>query len=190
LRKELLRAISRSQETFMRFIGGTLALVLGFAAPAEATQLPSRKLGLWEVKMSIAGRNAPPQVIEQCIDAATDQMMQSSAGPYSAAVCPDRDVQRSGDSITIDSKCTIGGKTATAHAVITGSLDGAYSMTVTSQGDALPGSNLTMTIDGRWLGPCSADQKPGDMIFSNGRKVNILEVQQHVPSPGMPLPSR
>jgi Protein of unknown function (DUF3617) len=174
----------------MRFIGLMLSLTLAYAAPAVAAELPSRKPGLWEVKMSIAGRNAPPQVIEQCIDAATDQMMQSSAGPYSAAVCPDRNVQRSGDSITIDSKCAIGGKAATAHAVITGSLDGAYSMTVTSQGEALPAANLTMTIDGRWLRPCSADQKPGDMIFSNGRKVNILESQQHISSPGAPLPPR
>jgi hypothetical protein len=174
----------------MRFMGLMLSLTLAYAAPAVATELPSRKPGLWEVKMSIAGRNAPPQVIQQCIDPATDQMMQSSAGPYSAAVCPDRNVQRSGGSITIDSKCAIGGKAATARAVITGSLDGAYSMTVTSQGEALPAANLTMTIDGRWLGPCSADQKPGDMIFSNGRKVNILEAQQHVPSPAAPLPPR
>jgi hypothetical protein len=190
LRHDLIRSISWPQEAFMRVVGVTLSLVITFAAPAVAAQLPSRKPGLWEVKMIIAGRNAPPQVIEQCIDAATDQMMQSSAGPFSAAVCPDRNVQRSGDSITIDSKCTIGGKVATAHAVITGSLDGAYSMTVTSQSEALPGSNLTMTIDGERLGPCSADQKPGDMIFSNGRKVNILEMQRHVPSPGVPLPPR
>jgi hypothetical protein len=190
LRKRPLRATSRLQEAFMRFTAVLLSVALISIVPAVAAELPSRKPGLWEVKMSIAGRNASPQVIEQCIDAATDQMMQSNAGPYSAAVCPDRNVQRSGDTITIDSKCAIGGKTATAHAVIAGSLDGAYSMTVTSQGDALPGSNLTMTIDGRWLGPCSADQKPGDMIFSNGRKVNILEAQQHVPSPTVPLPPR
>jgi hypothetical protein len=170
----------------MRLIGVTVFLVFIFATLSEAAQLPSRKPGLWEVRMSIAGRNAPPQVIEQCIDAATDQMMQSSAGPYSAAACSDRDVQRSGDSITIDSKCTLAGKPATAHAVITGSLDGAYTMTVTSQSEAVPGSNLSMTIDGRWLGPCAPDQRPGDMIFSNGRKVNILEMMQHPPSPGVP----
>jgi len=170
----------------MRLIGVTVFLVLILAAMAEAAQLPSRKPGLWEVKMSIVGRNAPPQVIEQCIDAATDQMMQSSAGPYSAAVCPDRDVKRSADTITIDSKCSLGGKAATAHAVITGSFDGAYTMTVTSQSEAVPGSNLTMTIDGRWLGSCAPDQRPGDMIFSNGRKLNILEMMQHPPSPGVP----
>jgi len=172
----------------MRLLGLALFPALLGATPAPATELPSRKSGLWEVKMSIESRNAPPQVIQQCIDAATDQMMQSSAGPYAAAACPKRDVQRSVNSITIDSTCTVGGKPATAHAVITGSFDGAYSMTVTSQSEDVPGIKMTMVIDARWLGPCAADQKPGDMIFSNGRSVNILEMQKHSLSPNIPLP--
>jgi len=165
----------------------TLIVALICATPATAADLPSRKPGLWQVTMSIEGRNAPPQVIKQCIDAATDQMMQSSAGPYSAAACPKRDVQRSADSMTIDSSCTVGGKPATAHAVVTGSFDAAYTMTVTSQSDGLPASNMVMTLDGKWLGPCTADQKPGDMIFSNGRTINILEMQSRPPAPNTPL---
>jgi hypothetical protein len=167
-----------------------LPLICTMLPPARAAELPSRKPGLWEVKISIAGRSAPPQVIRQCVDAATDQMMQSSAGPYSAAVCPKRDVQQSVNSITIDSSCTVGGKPATAHATITGGFDSAYRMTVTSQSEAFPASNMTLTIDGKWLGPCAADQKPGDIIFSDGRKVNILEAQKSLPSPGAPFPPR
>jgi hypothetical protein len=167
---------------FLSLTGATLL-------PASAAELPSRKPGLWEVKMSIAGRSAPPQVILECIDAATDQMMQSSAGPFSADVCPKRDVHKSADSITIDSSCSIGGKPATAHATIIGSFDSAYTMTVTSHSEALLGSEMTMTINGKWLGPCTADQKPGDMIFGNGRKINLLEAQKAMPSLGAsPLP--
>jgi len=169
----------------MRLAALFLALIC--ATPALAAELPSRRPGLWEVKMSIEGRNAPPQVIRQCIDAATDQMMQSSAGPYSAAACPKRDVQSSPNSITIESSCTIDGKPATAHAIITGSFDSVYTMTVTSQSESLPGNAMIMTLDGRWLGPCAADQKPGDMIFSNGRTVNIVEMQKRVPSPNAPM---
>jgi len=183
-----LSSLSRSlfcQEMPVR--SSMLFLVLICATPALAAELPSRKPGLWEVKMSIANRDAPPQVIQQCIDAATDQMMQSSAGPYSAEACPRRDVQRSANSITIDSSCTIGGKPATAHAVINGSFDGAYTLTVTSQSADVPGSDMVTTLDARWLGPCAADQKPGDMIFANGRHVNILELQKHSPAPNAPL---
>jgi len=166
----------------------TLILALICGVPVAAAELPSRKPGLWEVKMSVGNGNA--SVIRQCIDAATDQMMQPSSGPYSAAVCPKRDVQRSADSMTIDSSCTIDGKPAAAHAVISGSLDSAYTMTVTSQSEAIPASTMVMTLDARWLGPCGADQKPGDMIFSNGRRVNILEMQERMSPPNAPLPPR
>jgi hypothetical protein len=168
----------------MRPIGAISIFLLIGATPAPAAELPSRKPGLWEVRMSV--ENRPAQVIQQCIDATTDQMMQSSAGPYDAAACPKRDVQASGNSITIDSTCTIGGKTATARAVITGSLDSAYSMTVTSQGEDLAGGKMVMTIEAERLGPCAADQKPGDMIMGNGVKMNILEMRKHTPSTILP----
>jgi hypothetical protein len=187
-----IQAISRLQEDFMEPIRVALllALISAIPAPAAAADLPSRKPGLWQITMNIEGRAASPQVILQCIDPTTDQMMQSNSGPYSATVCPKREVHQSADSITIDSVCTIGGKPATAHATITGSFDSTYTMTVTSQSEAIPASNMTMTIGGKWLGPCTADQKPGDIIFSNGRKLNILQAQQGAPSPGPPFPSR
>jgi len=170
----------------MRIIGATSILVLICAMPALADEMPSRKPGLWEVKMSVDNQNAPGQVTQQCIDATTDQMMQSSAGPAAQGACSKRDVQRSADSITIDSTCTVGSKTITAHSVITGSFDSAYTMTVTSQGEGLPGGKMTMTMSAKWLGQCTADLKPGDMIMGNGRKINILDMQKRSTSPGIP----
>jgi hypothetical protein len=160
-----------------------LILVLIYASPAWADELPSRRAGLWEVKMSIENSKTLPQVVKQCVDAATDQLMLSSAGPFSAAACPKREVQTSSDSMTINSTCTIGGKAATAHAVITGSFDSAYTMTITSEMADVADSKMIMTIEAKRLGPCSGDQKPGDVIFSDGRNINILEMQKRLPSP-------
>jgi hypothetical protein len=168
----------------MRTIGVTV-LVLAGVMPALADELPSRRAGLWEVRTSI---NGPGVTIQQCIDASTDQMMQSSAGPLAQTACSKRDVQKSGDTTTIDSTCTLTGKPATAHAVIAGSFDSAYTMTVTSDSDALPGGTITMTMVAKRLGPCAADQKPGDMILANGVKINILEMQKRGPSQGMSPP--
>jgi hypothetical protein len=39
-----------------------------------------------------------------------------------------------------------------------------------------------MTIVAKWLGPCTVDQKPGDMIMGNGMKFNILDLQKYRPS--------
>jgi hypothetical protein len=38
------------------------------------------------------------------------------------------------------------------------------------------------------LGPCTGDQKPGDMIMGNGMKINILDMKKRGAQPGAPLP--
>jgi hypothetical protein len=174
----------------VRLIEATLILVLIVVMPALAAELPSRKPGLWQVKTSVGSSNAAALVFQQCIDATTDQMMQSSAGPFAPAVCPERNVQRSENSITIDSTCAVGGKAATAHSVITGSLDSAYTMTVTSQIPDIPDGKMIMTMDAKWLGSCAADQKPGDIIMSNGMKINVPEMEKRNISPDVTQPSR
>jgi hypothetical protein len=174
----------------MRFVGAISLLLLIGATPVSAAELPSRKPGLWQVKTSIENSNAPARVILQCIDASTDQMLQSSAGPFAPAACPERGVQQSENSITIDSTCTVGGKPATAHSVVSGSFDSAYTMTVTAQSEDLPGGKMTMTMEGKWLGPCTADQKPGDIVMSNGAKINIPEMQKRSTSPATAPPPR
>ena len=178
------------QLDFIRLAGAASFLVLIVAMPALAAELPSRKPGLWQVTTSIENSGAPVRVIQQCIDASTDQMLQSNAGPFAPAACPGREVKSAADSVTIDSTCTVGGKSATAHAVVTGSFDSAYTMTVTSQSEEIPGGKMVMTMDARWLGPCAPDQKPGDIIMDNGIKINVPELQKRSTAPVDPLPPR
>jgi len=173
----------------------TLLITL-VAMPALAADMPARKAGLWEITTSTGNRMS----IRQCIDAATDQMMQSRAGTGPGTgpgvgpgagtrpQCSKRDVQKTGDTVTVDSTCTVAGRTVNTHAVVTGSFDSAYTMTVTSQGDGIPAGAGTMTMSAKWLGPCAADQRPGDMIMPNGMKINILDLQKRG-VPGAPPPS-
>ena len=88
----------------------------------------------------------------------------------------------------IDATCTTTGKTLTSHGAVTGSFDRAYTMIVTTQGDGIPGGTRTMTVTAKWLGPCAADQKPGDMIMPNGTKLNILDLPKRG-VPGAPPPA-
>lgn len=162
----------------MRRLDIITLLVLACAVPASAAELPARKSGLWQVETRIGNADASPRVVQQCIDAATDQMLQSSAGPFNAAACAQHDVKETADATTIDFKCTVGGKSADANTAITGSMNSAYTMNVTAEGEALPGGKMTMTTNAKWLGACAADQKPGDVVFSNGVKVNVPELQK------------
>ena len=51
-------------------------------------------------------------------------------------------------------------------------------MTVTSQGEGVPGNDITLSLEAKWLGPCGPDQKPGDLVMGNGMKLNILDAQK------------
>jgi Protein of unknown function (DUF3617) len=144
----------------MRWLALIPVVGLIAALPASATELPARKPGLWEITMSFENRNVPAQSLKQCVDAGTTMPGQMGAAASAQSNCSRRDVQRSGDTTTIESTCTIAGKTTNARVVITGSLDSAYTMTMTSEGDAVPGGKTSMTIAATWLGPCTAGQKP------------------------------
>jgi hypothetical protein len=172
--------------------GLPLAVVAALCAapaitPALALDLPARKAGLWEIKMTFEGRNLPAQTVEHCIDAETDKLMNSIGGNMRQDMCSQQDMQKSGNSIVVDSVCKIGNSTTTSHAVMTGDFNSAYTVKVTSKregGAPAPGmpaeSTSNMSIDAKWLGACKADQKPGDMIIA-GRKINIRDMQNMIP---------
>jgi hypothetical protein len=165
--------------------GAVVVLIVAFAMPAAAADMPSRKAGLWEVTTHMPNH---PIMMKQCIDAATDQAMQSHASS-SGANCSKRDVQKSATGMTIDSVCTIAGKTMTSHIVVSGSFDSDYTMTITSEGGSLPTAR-TITLEAKWLGPCAPDQKPGDTIMSNGVKMNIIDMQKAMRAAPAPPGSR
>jgi len=162
----------------MRRIGATALLLVAGAMPAISADIPPRKAGLWELKVIMQNTGGAGMTFQQCLDAETDQLTMSSAGPLAQEACPKHEVQRAGDTITIDSTCAVGGKPATSHVVITGSLDSAYTMTMAAESDAVPGGKMNVTTTGKYLGACTADQKPGDMILGNGIKMNILEMKK------------
>ena len=169
-----------------------IAIATACALPAQALDLPARKAGLWEMKMTFEGRNLPSQTSQHCIDAATDKQMNSVGGSTTRENCSKQDVQRVGATIVVDSVCKLGDATTTSHAVVSGDFNSAYTVKVTSKregGRALPGlpadGASNMTIEAKWLGACAAGQKPGDMIMPGGRKVNVLDMQK-MGAPGMP----
>ena len=169
-----------------RFAFAALVLISAspiYVLPAFAIDMPARKPGLWEVKMDFEGRKIPAQVMKQCTDATSDKVMNSNFGGSAQPACSKQDVTKSATGMVVDSICKFGDSTTTSHAVVTGSFDSAYTVDVTSTregGRATPGMPATggthMTIQAKWLGPCAAGQKPGDIIMANGMTMNVLDI--------------
>ena len=119
-----------------------LAAAVFTAAPAFALDMPARKPGLWQINMEFVGRKLPAQVIKQCIDAASDKIMNSHFGGSAQEACSKQDVTKTSNGMTVDSVCKFGEATTTSHAVVTGSFDSAYTVHVTSTregGPPIPG---------------------------------------------------
>lgn len=155
------------------------------AIPAAALEVPPRKPGLWEMKMTFEGRGLPPNLSQHCVDAETDKLMSAFGNASTKDMCSKMDTQKVGDTYVVDSVCKMGPSTNTTRSVITGDFNSAYTVklsSVTSGGPNLPGARpdgkTEMTMEARWTGACKPDQKPGDIIMNNGMKMNIRDMQK------------
>ena len=155
------------------------------AGPSFALDLPTRKAGLWEMTMDFHNSRLPHQTMRQCTDANSDRLMNMNFAGSNEQACSKKDIVKNGNGYVVDSICSFSGTTTTSHAVVAGSFDSAYSVDVTSTrsgGPAMPGlaanGQSHMTITAKWLGRCAAGEKPGDVIMSNGLKMNVIDLQR------------
>src|SRR3954453_5203565 len=167
-----------------------LAVTLITTSALAQEQMPSRKAGLWEMTMTFEGRGAPPQTMQQCIDAATDKSMQDMSQGMRGQSCSKRETKKVGNTIVFDTVCSMGTGTTTSHGVVSGDFNSAYTVKINSKregGPPVPNmpAETNMNIEAKWLGPCRADQKPGDIIMANGMKMNVTDMPRGGPG-GMP----
>ena len=162
-----------------RIIIFTLLSLAGIGSTiTSAAEQPKRKPGLWEINVQMEG--APSMgAMQQCIDKNTDNLMQQQAGKEKPE-CSVMDAKASGNRVTIHSVCKIEGSTATTDGVFEGSFDTNYTGTIKTRfTPPLQGmTESNMTQQARWLGPCKAGQKPGDVIMPNMGGFNVNEMMK------------
>lgn len=161
-------------------------LACSTALPALAIDYPARKPGLWEMKMGDGAggaSSAPAQTIQQCIDAATDQALRDMGQGMGKDACSKQEMRREGSTLVIDSVCRMGTTTATSHAVVTGDFGSSYRMESSStyKPPMMGKSSGSFVMEAKWVGPCKAGQKPGDMIMGNGMKMNVVDMMKGQP---------
>ena len=146
---------------------------------ARADDLPTRKAGLWEIKMVNTGSPLPAMTMQHCTDETVDKEMSNLASPMAKQICSKQDITKTATGYASDSVCSVGGLSVSSHSEISGDFNSAYTVTTTSHSDL--GSKGTphdtvMKIEAKWLGACKPDQKPGDIVMPGGGfKLNVKD---------------
>jgi hypothetical protein len=148
---------------------------------ARAVEMPTRKPGLWEMKMQRTGSPAPDTTIQHCTDESTDKEMSSTFSPMAKEMCSKQDIVKTATGYVSDSVCKVGAMSITSHADVTGDFNSAYTVKTTSHtegGSAAVPHDSTTTIEAKWLGACKSDQKAGDIVMPGGIKMNIKDMEK------------
>ena len=157
-----------------------LATSLMFINTAQALDLPKRKSGLWEMPMIGDQTNGQPQTVTTCVEQKTYTGLSSSFGGKIPKNCKQPTLKKSAGSYVITSSCKFTDSNVKTVAILSGDTNSAYNIvrtsTYTPPNKGRKESKQTITA--KWLSPCKADQRPGDMIMPDGSKVNIIDIQR------------
>lgn len=157
-----------------------LILVVLIPLAAFASDLPTRKAGLWEIETVNDGVSTG-QKTKQCVDAKTDAAMMEMGKAISSQMgnCTITDPKKEGDQYVSTSSCSMAGTKMTAKTVFSGNFTTDYvSETNTTFDPPMMGmASSKSKVTGRWVGPCEAGQNPGDIIMPNGQKMNMSNLQ-------------
>jgi hypothetical protein len=163
------------------FWSAVFLLALLPALEAGAVDLPTRKAGLWEMKVVRSGTSVPDMTMQHCTDATTDKEMSTAFSPSGKDVCSKQDIQKTATGYVSDTVCGVAGMTITSHAEITGDFNSAYTVKSTSHSErgpsGAPRDSATM-VEAKWLGACKPDQKPGDIVMPGGFKMNVRDMDK------------
>lgn len=143
---------------------------------ARADEMPDRKPGLWEVKMSQDGKAEKSMSSRQCIDEKTDKLMREM-GKEHEKECSVRETKRQADGVTVHSVCKVGNSTATTDARFAGDFQESYKAEVDVRYDP-PLSKVSaakVRIEAKRLGDCGT-MKPGEIEMPDGMKFNVADM--------------
>lgn len=145
----------------MRLAAAVVGLLC--AAALAAVDIPRRKSGLWDISITAPGM--PQMNFRECVDQKSDDMGKPAKPGDEDVSCSKVDWRREGAAYVMDSVCKMEGTTITTRSVFTGSFDSAFKAEHKSRyRPPLEGmSEVTMTMNARWTGPCKPGQKPGDV---------------------------
>jgi len=105
--------------------------------------------------------------------------MEKEMGAKKGPTCSQNEFRKEGKGFVHESDCTMDGVRIISKTVFSGDFSSQYTAEMTTKfGDANKGMiEQNAVMNARWVGPCEAGQKPGDVIMSDGLKMNIISLE-------------
>ena len=177
------RTVRSSKESWV--IGLVVFAASSDLVLAQTAQLPSRKSGLWEVTVRSAGESAMrQQKVLQCTTEEAEQVMLLAVVPGQEH-CHDVKAKRTTEGYEVRTQCYVHDNRVDASVNFSGDLQiayrGVFEVTYSKPVRFNPGRTK---FEGRWLGPCKAGQRAGDMVLPNGATVNVVEDRKRAENRG------
>jgi hypothetical protein len=149
-------------------IMGVAGIAPGFAL-AE-TPVPHRKPGLWESSMAMMGH---PYTTQSCVTEESEAKMSVFSSQSRQKNCSSSSITHNLDgSWTSTSTCKFGpGPARVTHAHVSGDMNSKFTVVISTDGSTAPETTMTMS----WVGACKPGMKGGDVIMSNGMKMNAID---------------
>jgi hypothetical protein len=163
------------------------AAALAATAPADAH--PRRRAGLWEVRVASSDAIGMAPTLF-CVGEHTDTArahLDRSPGPRGS--CSLGEFVRSGEAWVAESVCREGRSTVVSRAVASGDFENAYRIdTIVTHAATAAGTRREdrEAVVARWLGPCEANQRPGDLVIPGMGTLNMDDGTFRAEAPSRP----
>ena len=159
-----------------------IALCILIPLSAQADEFPERKPGLWEMtsNLNIMGREVK-QVIKQCVDEKTDkELLSMGKNSPAGADCTDPTFEKIGSTYLSKMSCKGKGMNVSTETVFRGNFQSMFTSesTITYNPPLPTGAEQKVTMNARWIGDCGNGLNPGEILLQDGRKINLMELQQ------------
>ncbi len=155
-------------------IAGGVALTIAGVALAQGLTAPTRKPGFWEQTITMETGRGMVMKSQLCTDATVEKKMSVMGQSMAGSSCSKNDIRKTPTGFAFDSVCNIAGQTTTSSGVATGDFQNGYRIDTVSKSGS--GRESKMHIEGKWVGPCPAGRKPGDMVMPGGMVVNVANM--------------
>jgi hypothetical protein len=157
-----------------------IAAGLQVTAHAEdASDLPQRKPGRWELKTVMdEGLGPRAQTITMCVDAAMERKAVAGSAVEHKESCSKYEVKRSDGKVMVDAICKMAERDVESHTEMSGDFQKSFAVRIESTTSGMNGSQSvsvkrTITQDGTFIGESCGDLQAGEAVGANGVKIMV-----------------